>query len=475
MNKRFSEIKAFHLFMTLVKASMTLSGAGASVAAALFVLVKYEMIGIAVPLCFAIGAGAGLLLGIAVFFLQFKSARKLAGELDERYSLNDRVKTSLAFCEREDAMAAAQRDDAERQLGGIKTRKREFKNLWIFIVILAIGIAMLTAAFLAPGLPADDDEGEEPPPPPSSVEITDFRIVSLKNLIETVKGSYLEEGAKEKVVSELDGLLLKMTEGKEKGEEILTSEVVGVIVAVDGIIEEVNSFAEIKEALGASANEDAVLFGEALGSLKIPMTESGVASFKDTFNEANTSAKAAAFKEALAAAFAEAEVKAEDALSKAALTFADNLLAANDDADGYGSAKDRAFKILVASVRSAINAQYVNKTVGETVVQTLMTIFGIEEGDLPELEMNEDEKFADEDKEEEDKGGDGGLGSGETLYGSDDMIYFYEEDRYVTYGEAIDIYYARVSEMLLNGEIPEDMKKHIEDYFAALYNGTEKD
>ena len=44
----------------------------------------------------------------------------------------------------------------------------------------------------------------------------------------------------------------------------------------------------------------------------------------------------------------------------------------------------------------------------------------------------------------------------------------------VPYGKYINIYYASMTEQLLNGELPENLKEAIKQYFSILYSGTEE-
>lgn len=68
-----------------------------------------------------------------------------------------------------------------------------------------------------------------------------------------------------------------------------------------------------------------------------------------------------------------------------------------------------------------------------------------------------------------------GDGNGENIYAADDLIYDYENDRYVSYGELIEFYYNKVVEGMNDGSLPEDLQDLIAQYFASLYNETNSD
>ena len=451
-------------------------GVGLAVFSVLYALLKYEKLGpdLTLPYILLIAVGALVLSGVPMLLVALKSEKALAKRIDEELGLSEGLRTGVSNAGRDGLMVLAQREAIDKKLSEIPTSRVSLKGAWIFLLVLVLGVGMLIGAILLPGVePPIDDGGEENEPPPSA-EVSDFRILQLENLIKDVEISALADAPKESVLEALRTLLGKMQSAKEGEVGILISDVIDTIITVDGIIADANSFVRIKDAL-AGADANLVLLGESVGTLTIPMTKPGTEEVQKLFAEETAAEFAPDFLNRLSAALASSGAPESDSLYSALMGFAEDMVKAPEDADGFDMAKDKAFLTLVGLVRASLNQQYINRLVGETVIETLMTIFSLSESDLPELDIDSSDKYEEEEKEEEDKGGDGGLGTGETVYGSDDMIYFPEEDRYVTYGEAIDIYYARVSEMIANGQIPDDMRKHIEDYFAALYNGAESD
>ena len=59
------------------------------------------------------------------------------------------------------------------------------------------------------------------------------------------------------------------------------------------------------------------------------------------------------------------------------------------------------------------------------------------------------------------------------IFGSNDTIYDPDRDAYVTYGEVIGGYYAKISELLVDGNLPPELEEALGDYFAILFNGSE--
>ena len=126
---------------------------------------------------------------------------------------------------------------------------------------------------------------------------------------------------------------------------------------------------------------------------------------------------------------------------------------------------------------AALYIQATNEEVEDDTIYTLLSIFGIKASEVPEHIFNDpDDPRGEEDYEPEDDPDQihaGGLGSGEMIFGSDDTIYDPDREAYVTYGEVIGDYYARISELLVDGNLPAELQNALSDYFAILFNGSE--
>ena len=142
-----------------------------------------------------------------------------------------------------------------------------------------------------------------------------------------------------------------------------------------------------------------------------------------------------------------------------------------------------AFEDTQGDIGEAILTERDNTLTGATVVRELMDIFSITEADL-ESEIEEgdeiigsgDESFDPPEDEDEDKPlGDGGLGTGETLYGSNDLVYDPDNEAHVEYGDILNSYYAKVLEMIADGRVTPEIEEYINRYFASLFNGSSSD
>ena len=129
-----------------------------------------------------------------------------------------------------------------------------------------------------------------------------------------------------------------------------------------------------------------------------------------------------------------------------------------------------------AAVGLVIEEQKINATTRDYVISRLKTIFGITDAELKDMlgsrePMKLENIPQDEDEEFED-GGDGGMGTGETLYGSNEQIYdpTYEVDgiigNHVIYGEVLDKYSAIIAAN--KGELPQELIDLIDTYLNEL-------
>jgi hypothetical protein len=163
-------------------------------------------------------------------------------------------------------------------------------------------------------------------------------------------------------------------------------------------------------------------------------------------------------------------VDGENEVSIALLAFTVKLAALE-------SVNEDAVAPLMTEAEEALNAalyiQATNEEVEDDTIYTLLSIFGIKASEVPEHIFNDpDDPRGEEDYEPEedpDQIHAGGLGSGEMIFGSDDTIYDPDREAYVTYGEVIGDYYAKISELLVDGKLPAELEDALSDYFAILF------
>ena len=433
----------------------------------------------------AVAAATGLVLGfIAVYAILAPGAKRAAKMIDEELSLSEMAQTMQAFRGERGEMIELQREQTEKYLRGLPSSCYSVRRVWVYALCLLLSFALCSFAYVIP------DKAVPPPeqPPEEPFELSEWQQIALENLIEYVENSALRDTAKSKTVTELRELLdaLADTDTKRQMKEL----VVGSIVDINGIIDRTNSYDELAELLEDSNAVGISELVAAIGTPSDPVPESGFAQLSLVFAEGSAmelSNKLLGFGAQIGIALTRASLTddpladALDALSNGAFDIIDNIAAYDDD-----TVKTAITELLAAarlSFTAALSEASVNSEVGTYTVARLMEIFGITKDDLPpEVEENLPEQSGDNndgeeppEEDEEQKGDSGGFGSGDTLYGSDDAIYYPDEERYAKYGEVINEYYAKITEKILSGELSAELVAELEKYFETLYDGAARE
>ncbi|MBR5616150.1 MAG: hypothetical protein IKW66_04955, partial [Clostridia bacterium] len=145
------------------------------------------------------------------------------------------------------------------------------------------------------------------------------------------------------------------------------------------------------------------------------------------------------------------------------------------------TALTRTFESAAEKMSLALSWQGINRTTTDTVNNELMSIFGIAWNELPdELKYPDNEEASTEDNEYEEKedeiyGEDGGKGSGEVIYGSDDAIYYPKDETHVKYGDVIDEYNGQKVTDMQERPLSDELKSFIDKYFSDLYYKDKND
>ena len=129
------------------------------------------------------------------------------------------------------------------------------------------------------------------------------------------------------------------------------------------------------------------------------------------------------------------------------------------------------------ALNEALFLQATNESVEDDTIYTLLSIFGIKASEVPEHIFNDpDDPRGEEDYEHDDdldQIHSGGLGPGTMIFGSNDTVYDPDSESYVVYGDVIDNYYAKITDLLVDGNLPHELEEALNDYFAILFNGSE--
>ncbi len=445
-------------------------------AGALLLLGKLNVIDDNLILALAVGGGAGLVSLIVWSIILSPGERGAARLIDRELNTKEKAQTMLAYRGVRTPMARLQREQTEKLLLKLPSAWYSVKRVWIYLTVFVLSIAFCAVAYLMP------DKQTPPPPtlPEAPFELTEWQEAALEELIEYVEDSALRDAAKAAVTEELENLLAELREATLDRQ--MRSLVIGAITEISKIIDTTNTYDEIISELKKSEATGSAELAEAIGTPTAPMPSEKVEALRAIFSGGDIDVISNSLGElgsGVAVALGRLGVST-DPLINSLTAFSDGLFviwdnASNYDADSVQGAVDALFDSFKLSLGIGLSEQAVNADVGIYVNERLMEIFGIQKNELPpeieeEIEDAESGGGADgsEDEEDDEKGDSGGYGSGEVVFGSDDLIYYPDEEAYVKYGEVINEYYAKILEKIQNGEISPELAGKIMKYFESL-------
>ncbi len=467
MGKGFSKFKRKFRFGAAVRAVVFGLSLGLFTVAALWLHAKmtasepdfmtYGLLG-------GIIAASGLLIMLLILL---PTQKRVARRIDKHLSLGEKTQTMLAFRKDQSDMAALQRADTDRILQETPKRKVKGVATWLFVLIPAVAMLSFAGTVLIPA----KEPPEHPPVVENNFAITPWQTQALKDLIEKVKTSEMEEEPKEGTVKQLESLLVKL--GSIKKEPAMKEAVISCIEGIHKAVSEHNTYDLIAHSMYSSPADTVQELGAAIDSLQALLIGEWMNNTQAAISEKNLTP--AALATGITQALTLSKVDSGNEVHIALLAFTVKLAAWNES----GSEDDLAALMNEAeeALNSALYIQAVNEEVEDDTIYTLLSIFGIKASEVPEHIFNDPEDPRGEEDYQPDDDPDrinsGGLGSGEMIFGSNDTIYDPDREAYVTYGEVIGDYYARISELLVDGKLPAELEDALNDYFAILFNGSE--
>ena len=411
-----------------------------------------------------IAAAAGLL---AMLLILLPTKKRIARRVDQHLRLGEKTQTMLAFREDTSPMAELQRADTDRILQETPRRKVKGVCTWLFVLIPVVAILTFGGIMMVPA--------KQPPEPPPVIEnnfaITPWQTQAVKDLIEKVKTSDMVAEPKEGVVKQLESLLIKL--GSIKKEPAMKDAVISCIEGIHAVVSNHNTYDILADTMFGSPSDGVQDLGSAIDSLQALLIGEWMNNTKTAVLDRTVSPSTLAT--GITQALTLSGVDTENEVHIALLAFTVGLTALPEDRaeEEVGALFTKAEEAL----NSALYIQAVNEEVEDDTIYTLLSIFGIKASEVPEHIFNDpDDPRREEDYEPEDdldKIHAGGLGSGEMIFGSDDTVYDPDREAYVTYGEVIGGYYAKISELLVDGNLPPELEEALNDYFAILFNGSE--
>ena len=396
--------------------------------------------------------------------------KRLARRLDRSLALGEKVQTMVAFRGQEGAMLAMQRADTDRILQETPRRRVKGTCTWLFALLPLVAVLCTVGTILVPA--------KEPPAPAPVVEKTwhleAWEEQALKDLIREVQESDMEQTPRIEVVTELETLLKRLKSISKETD--MKREVIASITDIHTIVSNHNTYDILADAMTTAPAELIRTMGSRMKTLDPVLIGDVMQDVRQSLETDRETATllAAAIRQSITASKLNATNDVIVALEAFAVDL-DALAVQESESD------DNALAAMIENHNEALNAalllQATNEEVEEYVMYKLLSIFGISSAELPEdllKDFGDDEDVSDaplDDNTEEDNATSGGAGSGEQIFGSNDTIYDPETDTYVSYGAVLKGYYAKITEMMVDGASPEEIAEALEGYYTILFDG----
>ena len=301
----------------------------------------------------------------------------------------------------------------------------------------------------------------------------DWILASLSELIVTVRNSFMPDDLKNATIQELQDLV-DFVEGSVLMSE-MKAKAIGTVAAIDSLVDNANTAVNIGEKLALSTNPSVADLGEQMKLLSAPEAQRAFSELGDALRTYDAETRKAIAGE-IDSLIDESGVSASDPLHQLMrkITTAMNT--------GSAGATSSAFEQALPEVFEKVQLQSLNAYTGGYVITEICNLFGITADDLanenieiviPEQgtpDLDPDVGGGNDDDDDDDKPlGPGGLGTGEIIYGSNDMIFDPNKNEYVSYGELLNEYYAKVSEMINDGKTSDEVAELADYYYGLLF------
>ncbi|MCH5147094.1 MAG: magnesium transporter [Clostridiales bacterium] len=512
MSERFKKLKRKYLFGAILKSVICGVSFGLFAVGIILLALKLSAISLGVVWYIVIGVAAAV-IGTGVSFVFFKPTnKKVATRLDNEFSLEERVQTSLEFSGQEGVLLGLQRADTEQKLSNLPKSKVRFSRIWQFGVSALIAVAMATTAFVVPAkaaVPTGDD---------APAVVGTLPIDQIKKMIDDVQKSKITDTVKTKIEYELRNLISELSvEDLTQGD--LKSAVNSAITEVNLAVNNSVSYFEVSDILEA----EETVFGQIIlrgGNAYRVYQPAGATTIKtydhvelfDSEKQSRTLNRMDAGKNAILKSLdikigegwsewsdamtliidplnsgieALSEEFAEDSLYSYLVIFKDKFAALQEkvelgeftsDDDLQAEIKNMFIGEDWESLALELSVQSYAGAVRRFVGNRLKDIFGLGGLELPDRDDDVGGNNGGTNNPDNPDPGEGDPGNGviggDPGYG-DKEVYDPFTGKYVEYGKLLSQYHAMYIELREKGLLTDEQIKMAEDFFGKLY-GSDK-
>lgn len=468
MTESFLRFKKRAERSALIKSAVFALFAGLFCSSALAVGLKLSAIKPGLVPLLAAGVGSALVAFLIARFATRVDDASLAKKIDKELELEQKAQTMVEFAREDSDMLSLQREDTENKLSAYPTGSIKYSSILKNLITPLLAALMLTSALLVPLKTA---AAEVDPP----FKMSAWQEARLGELITYVNNSAMAGAPRAEVAESLKALRDTLREVDR--ESRMKAEVISTVVAVREINKLANSYPAIGKALVSSDNALVVQLGDSIKLVSATEAEQTLIDIQSSVTKENWRVVLPLYANAIFTLLSELEISEDDAL----LSALNRLASAMNTLTDYNLVP-ATFNRAIADIRSALLTQHTNSATCEHVEDELVYIFGIDKSELPKDEVAEDDEK--DDSEESGEGGEagedeelntGGFGTGEVIYGSDDLVYSPEDNDFVVYGTVLDNYFRKFTDWVIDNEVTEELEKLVNDYFTSLYGGIEEE
>ncbi|MCQ2798607.1 MAG: hypothetical protein MJ220_01875 [Bacilli bacterium] len=474
MSERFNEFKKKMTIEVLVKA--LLIGLSVGFLASGGAILTLKLIGIALhPLYIALIVAGGLALGAgvfsAIFFPLKPSDLKVAKRLDEELGLNEKMQTMVIFKDSDAPVMQLQREDAVSVLSTKPTKSVKFRFSLVVLAAFIVTGAVFTTSHVVPVI--DHTVQHQTPTDPPYI-LDSWTEQAIMDLIKYINSSEAQPPAKEQLVGNLEALLKNL---KVDGVTIpqMQEYVENTIYMNTSSINRVNVGDDIALAL-STADEKAILhISSAMLKADKNGLEKAILELKDILDSDGFMVMAPRIHKQMGQAMEAAGIDKTETDIARQLYRLSNLI-------DFTAKNESRYATFMASIEPVLNEasrrvpeaiieEKVNIAVKDYVNDRLVKIFQI---NPPEQQGPQSGGHNNETGNNDVGDHTGGMGTGELIMGSDDVILDYEEG-YVQYKDVISKYLADLLALYEDGTLPEEYKDLIDYYYGLLYGSIKAD
>lgn len=411
-----------------------------------------------------ISIGVFVIVSGIIYLILRPSKKKIAKRIDKSLNLNEKVQTMVEYEKEDNFMINLQRENTLDILSNISVKSLSMKFGVFFFLIVGIAMTSCITAVAVP--PYEETPIVVPPEPP--VEVDNWTIQAIKDLIEDVKLASMDESLRTKYIAELNSLI-ESIDGKSLLQSEINTLVKKVISNVLLELDKVNTNNEVYTVLkesGSSVIEQLALQINLLNTEKIETALDVVINFVN-----GSKAAIEELEQEFGALLRKSNINKEDELYKALIGVADAVNECADEKDLFTAVKV-AVRSSGAKLIAVVAVQEENQNIATHIETTLKEIFGIvdESDDLIGGEGQGQDK--EDNKNNLPVNNAGGAGTGEVLFGSDDK-FFDPEKGEVIYGDVYTKYYGDIIGKFADGVIPEELRDYFDHYFDILQGDLE--